>query len=446
MKLKDIRQIAAERLGIDTLNPMQCAMAGAHDPVTMLIAPTGSGKTLAFTIAALMSLGEPCGHPQVVVIAPGRELVLQIYDVVRVMSRGYRTVAFYGGRSVTDEKNSLAGGVPDIIVSTPGRLVDHINRRRLESGVTLGALVLDEFDKCLELGFGDEMSRIMRFYGHPRRLMLTSATAMEELPEYIPATRPQVLDFTGGCVSAPRRQMHIMRVISPARDKIDTLVELLRATCRRGGRTMVFVNHRESAERVHGHLRKQGIAAGLYHGGLEQDDRERAVELLNNGTTPVLVSTDLAARGLDIEGVDSVVHYHLPVNEATWIHRNGRTARQDARGTVYVITTEGEAVPEYVEWDNDFYPDASKGAPDGLRSEMATLYFAAGKREKISRGDIVGFLLANVDSLTAGEIGRIALKDHYALVAVPRGRLGEILGYVSGRKIKNKKVRITPLK
>lgn len=115
------------------------------------------------------------------------------------------------------------------------------------------------------------------------------------------------------------------------------------------------MNHRESAERVWSHLRKLGVAAGLYHGGLDQDQRATAVDLFTNGTTPMLVATDLAARGLDVEQVENVIHYHLPVDEQAWTHRNGRTARVDARGIVYVIVTEGENIPEYIDFDGNTF-------------------------------------------------------------------------------------------
>lgn len=447
MKENEIRKEIASRLGIAELNAMQSRMLSeCSRELTVVIAPTGSGKTLAFAAAMLRELREPCGAVQAVVIAPSRELVLQIYEVVRPIARGYKTVAFYGGHSMRDEAASLSV-VPDIIIATPGRLVDHINRRQLTPGPQLSTLVLDEYDKSLELGFADEMKRIVHFFRRPRHVILTSATPLAAMPDYMPAAAtPLLLDFRTEGVGAesvdPRSMMQIMHVECPARDKIDTLVDLLPATWRPGSSAIVFVNHRESAERVWSHLRDARIPAGLYHGGLEQADRERAIELLNNGTTPVLVSTDLASRGLDIDAVESVVHYHLPPTPEAWTHRNGRTARQGARGSVYVLTAEGETIPPYVEWDSEYFPPAEKADRGVITSERATLYFAAGKKEKISRGDIVGFLVANTP-LEAKEIGRIALKDHSAMVAIPRAKAAEALKAVAGLKIKNRKVKIT---
>lgn len=165
--------------------------------------------------------------------------------------------------------------------------------------------------------------------------------------------------------------------------------------------------------------------------------------MLNNGTTPILISTDLGSRGLDISGgVDAVVHYHLPLSAEAWTHRNGRTARVDASGTVYVITAEGENIPDYVEWDRDYYPSGKNTNP--IKPTAATLYFNVGKKEKISRGDIVGYLIAK-GALDAGEIGRISLRDHCALVAVPPAKAREVTAALASQKIKNTRVKVTIL-
>ncbi len=203
---------------------------------------------------------------------------------------------------------------------------------------------------------------------------------------------------------------------------------------------MVFVNHRESAERLHSFLKKARIPAALYHGGLDQHDRQMAVELFENGTINTLVATDLAARGLDIDGVDAVIHYHMPPTAENWVHRNGRTARNGASGTTYVITSEADSVPDYVEWDRDYYPPEAGDAD--LRSGISTLHFNAGRKEKISKGDIVGFLIAN-GGVQSGEIGKISVHDHEALVAVPSAKASSIIKAVEPHRLKNKKVRVT---
>lgn len=442
MTEQEIRHNISQRLGIEKLNHMQAVMADTTAPLTILLAPTGSGKTLAFAIPLLQSLDAPAGTVQAVVIAPSRELVLQIYDVIRPIATGYKTVAFYGGHSMQDEVNSLVM-TPDIIISTPGRLVDHIMRGRLRPGSHLRTLVLDEYDKSLELGFTDEMRRILRFFVAPGRIILTSATRLDELPDYLPrAAKAQVVDFVSDA-STVRPHISVARVESPVPDKLDTLSALLRSLSD-GKKTIVFVNYRDAAERVYRRLRAERMPVGLYHGGLEQQDRDKAVEMLNNGSTPILVSTDLASRGLDIDTVDAVVHYHPATSEATWTHRNGRTGRQGTSGEVYFIVADStEDIPEFVSYDRDYTPDPE--APALSAATTASLYLNLGKKEKISRGDIVGFLLAHT-SLEAAQIGRIALRDHSAIVAVPASMLQQVLEGVAHQKIKNQKVKVTQLR
>lgn len=433
--LKDILKTIGERHGVEQLNPMQRAVADAKAGRIILLAPTGSGKTLAFTIPLVQRLVPEAGAVQAVIIAPTRELVIQISEVVRPVAKGYKTVALYGGHPMQDEVNSLTP-VPYIIVATPGRLLDHLLRGSVDIS-TASQLVLDEYDKSLELGFHDQMRRIVRRAGRLKYVMLTSATPLAEMPDFIDLSQAKVIDFSAKA-QAPRSRMRVALVRSEEKDKLQALLRLLRSLP--DGKTLVFVNHRESAERVYNFLRGEELPAGLYHGALDQLRRELAVDMLNNGTTPILVCTDLAARGLDIEAVRSVVHYHLPLTPQTWTHRNGRTARVDAEGFVYILLSEGEQVPEYADYDYEYVPDDIN--PDPIRSTEATIYLNAGKKEKISRGDIVGFLSKQA-GLSGDEIGKINLKDHCAIVAVPRSKASVAIDAFATARIKNQRVRAT---
>lgn len=421
---------------VEKLNDMQRMTLDSDARQIVLIAPTGSGKTLAFGICVLKHLHSSGGPLQALVIAPSRELVLQIASVMRQLAKGYKTVALYGGHNMADEVASLTP-VPQIIVATPGRFLDHLQRGTLSIEHRLDIIVLDEYDKALQLGFEADMKRIMKRVGAPRNFVLTSATPMAELPAYLNLRSPELIE----AVATPEGKREVVTVESFSRDKLDTLIALLKRSTV-GDRALVFVNHRESAERVYRSLCKHGVAAGLYHGALDQQQRMVAVDLFANGTTPVLVATDLAARGLDIKDVDSVIHYHLPVDEAAWVHRNGRTARQSARGTVYVIHSEADDLPDYVKADRPYSPDPSEG-PD-MTGDTATLYFQAGKKEKISKGDILGFILAN-SQLTAAEIGRIDVHDHFALAAVPRQSMSHLIANLNSAKLKGRKVRVSEI-
>lgn len=429
-----------QRLGIEQLNEMQQEVARLSASKLLLLSPTGSGKTVAFVIALLRTITAPRGKVQAVIIAPARELVMQIAEVIRPIAIGYKTVACYGGHSMIDEARSLTSSIPDIIVSTPGRLLDHLNRGNVDlTGVN--ALVLDEYDKALDLGFHDEMRRVVRPMKSLLLTVLTSATALAEMPVFIDFKSPIILDYTEK-TEAPRYRMQVVNVASPVRDKLQSSLDLLRSLP--NGKVILFVNHRESASRVYDFLRQNRLPVGLYHGGLEQIDREKAIDLLNNGTTPILVSTDLASRGLDIDQVQAVVHYHMPPSAESWTHRNGRTARMGADGTVYVITAEGENIPDYIDFDRDYVPTGEKNE-NPIKSDVATLHFNAGKKEKISRGDVVGFMI-NKGGLESSQVGKIVVKDHCVLVAVPRNRADEVLTMLAPHKIKNKRVRITKIK
>ncbi len=434
----DLRKRIAQRMGIDTLNAMQEAMEQQALPGKMLLtAPTGSGKTLAFAIPFLKALPEPGRGITGVVIAPTRELVLQVFEVLRVLAAPeYKTVALYGGHSVAEEQGSLAGS-PDIAVATPGRLLDHLRRGHLSVHDTC-ALVLDEYDKSLELGFHDEMRAIVGRMKKLSTLILTSATSGAELPDFIDATGLTTIDFS----QEGKPGIEILKVASASADKIETLETLLRDLQPR--KTMVFLNHRDAAERVYEHLERDGFPAALYHGGLEQNMREQALALFENGSATVLVCTDLAARGLDIEGVEAVVHYHLPPTAENWTHRNGRTARMGASGQAYVIVSEADKVPDYVQWHDEYTPSSTPDTPV-QRATLRTLHFNLGKKDKISRGDIAGFLIAKGGLLPA-EIGKIALRDHEAYVSVPVEKARDTIKALQPHKIKGQRVRVTQVK
>lgn len=437
MKEKEILLTVKDRMGIIELNEMQrqaldAWKSGGGDLV--LYSPTGTGKTLAFALCVLQALKPPMQQLQAVILAPSRELVMQTAEILRQLASGYKVTPCYGGHDVADEKASLAV-TPDVIVATPGRLLDHQNRGHIDlRGTRL--LVLDEMDKSLELGFEDEMRRLLKHMPRLNRRILASATVLYPVPEYVRLHNASTINVLGQG-EQPSERITVHQVMADSKDKLDTLRQLLLTLG--GGKTIVFANYRESVERIHQYLLKNRIDAGIYHGALEQQDREQAVAMLNNGSITVLVSTDLASRGLDIDTVEHIVHYHLPVSEQAYIHRNGRTARVDATGHAYVITAPDEQLPEWVIIDGPVELDPAEKMP---RAPMATLYFQAGKKEKLSRGDIMGFIAGN-GGIEASAIGRIDVRDHYSLAAVPRSSAQAVLKNLQNARIKGKKVRIS---
>ena len=431
---------ACRNLNIESLNGMQKQMLETaqrpHDII--LLSPTGSGKTLAFLLPVLQRIDPRAVGVQALVLVPSRELALQIESVLRKIAAGIKIVCCYGGHSVREESKSLAVA-PALIVGTPGRIADHLRRGRLSLD-TLDTLILDEFDKCLALGFHDEMKEIIAPLKEVKKKILTSATDSESLPAFTALRRPVKLDFLGTKKSeeTPTARLSLYRIDSPEKDKLDTLLVLLRNL--KPALTLIFCNQRESVERVQQFLTDRGIIAEAFHGGMEQADRERALCKFRNHSSYICISTDLAARGLDIPEVKYIIHYHLPVDLESFTHRNGRTARMHAEGEAFMRVGPTEQLPEYARQATAF-----RLAPTSNLLQtppMATLHFAAGKKEKISKGDIVGFLTQK-GGLTADEIGLIEVKDHYCYAAVARDKAHETLHRLRDEKIKGKKVKIS---
>ncbi|MDD6623065.1 MAG: DEAD/DEAH box helicase [Bacteroidales bacterium] len=435
MKESAIIEQIRSRLGIESLNNMQTTMASkANATNIVLLSPTGSGKTIAYLLPLLKNIKASTGRVQAVVIAPSRELAVQISKVAQAIAVGLKVTCCYGGHNVTDEENSLSV-VPDILVGTPGRLLDHAKRGNVYLQ-PVRILVLDEFDKSLELGFHEEMRKLIKRMPNISRQILTSATRISDCPDFISLRGAETLCFLSE--STVESRINVLRVESDMRDKLETLRTLLYNI--EPGKTIIFANHRESAMRIYEYLKKLHLPVGLYHGGLDQIDREKAVQMLNNGTFSIMVTTDLGSRGLDITGVKHIVHYHLPLTEETYTHRNGRTARVDNTGSVYVITGPDEKIPDFISFDDSLALDSD--AECRIRKEYETIFFSAGKKEKISKGDILGFILTK-SGIEPSAVGRIDVADHYALVAVDARVAKSVLAAIAREKIKNQKVKIS---
>ena len=297
--------------------------------------------------------------------------------------------------------------------------------------------MIDEFDKCLEMGFQEEMSEVIAQIPYLKRRFLLSATDAPAIPRFVSEGDFLKLNFLEDEEQIPER-IKVYTVKSPEKDKLEVLFKLL---CYLGDKSsLVFVNYRESVERVYRYLLQAGISCEMFHGGMEQKDRERALYKFSNGSCNVFVSTDLAARGLDIPNIDHVIHYHLPLNEDAYIHRNGRTARWDASGNVFLILGPEEYLPEFIQQIPEDYVWEGPAKP-----QWVTLYIGKGKKDKINKVDIVGFL-SKVGGLGKSDIGRIDVKEHYAFVAIRRNLLKETLAAVSGQKIKGIKTIIEKTK
>ena len=441
------KQTILHTLGFDALTTMQEEMfeAGSNRGGVVLLSPTGSGKTLGYLLPAVNKIDVKLDALQVVVVTPTRELAQQSEEVLKSMKTGVRSLALYGGRPTMEEHRKIKDVKPQIVFATPGRLNDHLNKENLNArGVSV--LVIDEFDKCLELGFQDEMNDLLKHFSNLYGCWLMSATDADEIPHFMNRLFKTYhkIDYLVVEEGQTESRLQVCVVHSEQKDKLESLARLL--TLIKGEAAIVFVSYRESVERVGKWLREQGFTAEMYHGGMEQEWRERALYKFRSGAANVLVSTDLAARGLDIPEVRAIVHYHLPQKEEDYTHRNGRTARWEAEGTVYWLLGPTEQLPAFVNAENVnevSIADVAQIRPTQPR--YATIYIGRGKRDKLSKGDVLGFLCKK-GGLRADEIGRIDVGAHYAYVSVLRQRLKSVLRQVSGEKIKGMKTLIEEMR
>ncbi len=428
-------------LGIKSLNNMQEAAinaVAASDDVILLSA-TGSGKTLAFLIPLLQLIDTTDKNTQALIIVPSRELAQQIELVFKSMGTGLKITSCYGGHLRETEENNLKQP-PAIIVGTPGRLGDHIRRGNITTG-SVKVLVLDEFDKSLEMGFEEEVSFVTDSLRNIEKKILTSATEAEAMPAFIGLKNPVTLNFLPEDAPPPEK-LAVKTVLSDENDKLETLFKLL---CYLGNRpSIIFCNHRDSVERTSSFIAQKGIPNTFYHGGMEQQQRDSALCKFRNGTVSFLVTTDLAARGLDIPDIRYIIHYHLPLNEESYIHRNGRTARMEATGTAIIILSPEETLPPYIESGVEQITLPEKQVlPEGPK--WTTLFIAAGKKDKVSKIDIVGFL-SHKGELKKDDIGLVIIKDHFSFAAIRKSKANNVLHLIKNEKIKNKKVLIAVAK
>lgn len=423
-------------LGIERLNEMQEAAQEAilENNNTLLLSPTGSGKTLAFLLPIFEILQPEILSVQCLIIVPSRELGLQIEQVWKKMGTGYKANVCYGGHSIDTEIKNLSNP-PAVLIGTPGRLADHIERETFRTD-KIQTLVLDEFDKSLQLGFHEEMSFIIARLPKLNKRVLVSATSDIEIPKYTRVVNPEILDFIPK--NEDKTNLSMKMVVSKEKDKINTLFNLICSL--KSQSAIIFCNHRDAAERISDTLNEKGIYATYYHGGMDQDERERALIQFRNGSVGYLITTDLAARGLDIPEMKHVIHYHLPSKEDEFTHRNGRTARMLASGTAYVIAHESEKKLDYIDYGMQVLNvENSNSLPKP--PEFQTIYISGGKKNKLNKIDIVGFF-SQKGKLEKGDLGLIEVKDFISFAAVKFGKVKDLLNNIRDEKMKGKKFKI----
>ena len=426
-----------ENLKIATLNKMQLAAieAAKKSSDIVLLAPTGSGKTLAFLLPVVSSLKAGVNGVQALILVPSRELALQIEQVFKQMSTGFKVNCFYGGHATKTERNNLIHPA-SVVIGTPGRIAFHIRNDHFDTE-TIHTLVLDEFDKALEFGFQADMSFIVHNLKKLDKRILTSATNMKELPSFTGIKKPVELDFLDS--RSPTTAGILVKYLrAKDADKLELLFTLI---CKLQNKpALVFCNHREAVERIGMLLSEKGLSHGIFHGGMDQEERERTLIKFRNGSYPSLITTDLASRGLDIPDIEAVIHYQLPATQDIFTHRNGRTARMNAAGTSYLLLSAMDHLPKFITEIPEVETVPEKTTLPG-KSDWRTLFIAAGKKEKINKMDIVGMLLQK-GKLAKEELGLVEVLDHASYAAVRSNKIEKVVDLIKSEKIKNKKVRI----
>lgn len=432
LKATKNRDQILKKLGIESLNDMQKEAQHAIHSNTevMLLSPTGTGKTMAFLLPLVSELQTSTKGVQLLVLAPSRELAIQIEQVTREMGTGFKTNVVYGGRPISKDKLELKHS-PSILIGTPGRVADHVRRGTFDIE-SVRFLVLDEFDKSLEIGFEEDMEEIIPAISDRQKIVLTSATENIEIPEFVEATNVLELNFLDQEIA----RLQIEVVISPEKDKLETLVETLRHLGNQPG--IIFCNYKASIHRISEYLEEQGISHGTFYGGMEQIDRERALIKFRNGTHQLLLSTDLAARGIDVPEIKFIIHYHLPMRSQEFTHRNGRTARMKKDGKAIVLKWVEEYLPDFIGNPPILNIDEKQTITE---SKWQTLFISGGRKDKISKGDIAGLFFKQAD-VKAENLGIIELKNDCAFVGVRSKKIKVLIDKLNNTKLKKRKIRV----
>lgn len=433
-----LRGSILNKFKIKALNSMQLEAVATIQMKSdvVLLSPTGTGKTLAFLLPLIETLSADCAEIQILILVPSRELAQQIEQVMRKMGSGFKVNAVYGGRSGTLDKIDLKHR-PAVLIGTPGRVADRFRRDGF-SLEHIKALVLDEFDKSLEIGFENEMVEIIEALPNVQQRILTSATSYAKVPKFVGLITPVFIDYTEKGSS----KLTVKIIISPEKDKLKTLEKAL--TAMRGQPGIIFCNFKDALERVSDFLTKNDINHECFHGGMEQIDRERSLIKFRNGSNQLLLATDLAARGLDIPEIKFIVHYHLPLHNKEFTHRNGRTARMNRNGIAYILKWEEEPLPDFI-----LETEAKIENIETLEKmilanpvKWQTLYISGGRIDKISKGDVAG-LFFKQGGIKKEQLGVIELKQNCSYVGVHADIAEMLINKTNNSKLKKKKVRIS---
>jgi ATP-independent RNA helicase DbpA len=433
-----------DELGYSTMTPIQAqalpSLLAGRDVIAQ--ARTGSGKTAAFGIGLLMALDPRNFDVQALVLCPTRELADQVMKELRRLARfagNIKILSLCGGMPMNPQLDSLEHGA-HVIVGTPGRVLKHLAKGSVKFSA-LKTLVLDEADRMLDMGFHDSISEIVAQLPAKRQTLLFSATYSPEIRALSKRFQREPVEVT---VAEPQAETSIRQFFFEIdnRERLPALNALLRHY--RPASAVLFCNTKQRCEDVVAALAAQGFHIAALHGDLEQRDRDLVLVQFANGSTPLLVATDVAARGLDIKNLEAVINVEMAFDAEVHVHRIGRTGRAGQDGLALSLCAPAEAhrvnaVEEYqklkAEWlDLPAVTDsAALPAP-----RMVTLNIAGGRKDKLRPGDILGALTGEA-GIPGAKIGKIEIFDLQAFVAVERAVAAQALkglGKIKGRVFK----------
>ncbi len=408
-------------------------------------AKTGSGKTAAFGIGLLHLIDPKIFAVQALVLCPTRELAGQVGKELRSLARCTRNIKLVllcGGQPFGPQKASLGHGA-HIVVGTPGRIQDHLRKANLKLG-ELKTLVLDEADRMLDMGFNEVMTDIIARTPKTRQTLLFSATYPESIKRMCRSIQRKPVTVT---VESEHRPGVIEQLFYEVKkhERNNTLLALFEHY--QPASALVFCHTKKQCDELAGLLREQRIEALAIHGDLDQRRRDQVLVQFANNSCPVLVATDVAARGLDIKSLQVVINYELPRDPEIYVHRIGRTGRAGKKGIALSIFTESEQgrVNAIEQFQNkpciyDVYESLNRHPGFTLQSQVVTIQIDAGRKNKIRPGDLLGALTGDA-GLSGSQIGKIDIFDRYSYIAVENSVLRQALSYLAKGKVKGRSVR-----
>ncbi len=401
-------------------------------------AKTGSGKTLAFGIPLLQKINVKKFQPQALIMCPTRELADQVAVELRKIARfqhNIKILTLCGGSPMRPQIQSLYHGA-HVIVGTPGRIQDHIGKDTLNLKM-INTVVLDEADRMLDMGFIDVMEHILEHVPTKRQTMLFSATFGDDIDSLSAkiTNSPQMVKVEGAEENQNIKQLFYL---TQKDQKFEALLKLLRTY--KPESSIVFCNMKVLVKEVAEGLQDEGFDALDLHGDLEQIDRTETLLQFANRSCSVLVATDVAARGLDIDDVDVVINYDLPRDDESYVHRIGRTARAGKSGMALSLGSKFE-LSKFPNAEVKNLEDLDEDPSVTLQSSMKTLCLAGGKKNKLRAGDILGTLCVAI-GLTKEDVGKINLQDRHTYVAIKKSAFEKAFKGFQKEKIKGRNFRV----